>query len=57
MFFNAQGNIVPNHEQITYMSSHDCNTKFNIYLLYPHRPKHSSANYSICIDLFDKSTG
>ncbi|CAF4563729.1 unnamed protein product, partial [Rotaria sp. Silwood2] len=56
MLIDEQGNIVPNHEHITYMPAHDCNRKFNIYLLYPHRPKYSSTDYSIRIDLFDKST-
>ncbi|CAF2956872.1 unnamed protein product [Rotaria sp. Silwood2] len=56
MLIDEQGKITPNHEQITYIPDHDCNTKFNIYLLYPHRPKRASANYSIRIDLFDKLT-
>ncbi|CAF4269005.1 unnamed protein product, partial [Rotaria sordida] len=56
MLIDEQGNIAPNYEQITYMPAHDCNAKFNIYLLYPHRPKYSSTNYSIRIDLFDKLT-
>ncbi|CAF4338770.1 unnamed protein product, partial [Rotaria sp. Silwood2] len=56
MLTDEQGNIVPNHEQMIYMPARDCNTKFNVYLLYPRRPKHLSANYSIRIDLFDKST-
>ncbi|CAF2360786.1 unnamed protein product [Rotaria sp. Silwood2] len=56
MLIDDQRNIVPNHEQITYMPAHDCNIKLNIYLLYPHSPKHSSTNYSIRIDLFHKST-
>ncbi|CAF2543175.1 unnamed protein product [Rotaria sp. Silwood2] len=56
MLIDEQGNIAPNHEQITYMPAYDCNTKFNIYLLYPYRPKYSSTDYSIRIDLFDKST-
>ncbi|CAF2548696.1 unnamed protein product [Rotaria sp. Silwood2] len=56
MLIDEQGSIAPNYEQITYIAGHDCNTKFNIYLLYPHRPKRSSANYFIRIDLFDKST-
>ncbi|CAF4740172.1 unnamed protein product, partial [Rotaria sp. Silwood2] len=34
----------------------DCETKYNIYLLYPNQPKNSSTNYSIHIDLFDKMT-
>ncbi|CAF2548734.1 unnamed protein product [Rotaria sp. Silwood2] len=56
MLIDEQRNIVPNHEQMIYMPAHDCITKYNIYLLYPHRPKHLSVNYSIRIDLFDKST-
>ncbi|CAF3844736.1 unnamed protein product [Rotaria sp. Silwood1] len=55
MLIDEQGTIAFTHEQIIYMPAHNCNTKFNIYLLYPHRPKHSSTNYSIRIDLFDKS--
>ncbi|CAF4955680.1 unnamed protein product [Rotaria sp. Silwood1] len=56
MLIDEQGNIAPNYEEITYMPAHDCNKKFNIYLLYPHRPKYSSRNYSIRIDIFDKLT-
>ncbi|CAF3293516.1 unnamed protein product [Rotaria sp. Silwood2] len=56
MLIDEQGSIASNHEQRMYMPARDCKTKFNIYLLYPHRPKHSSTNYSIRIDLFDKST-
>ncbi|CAF2718493.1 unnamed protein product [Rotaria sp. Silwood2] len=56
MLIDEKGTIIPNYEQIIYMPAHDCNTKFNTYLLYPHRPKHSSIDYSIRIDLFDKLT-
>ncbi|CAF3631381.1 unnamed protein product [Adineta steineri] len=44
-----------NHEQITYMPTRDCDTKFNIYLLYPDRPKNLLSNYSIRIDLYEKT--
>ncbi|CAF4963327.1 unnamed protein product [Rotaria sp. Silwood1] len=54
MLIDEQGTIAIIHEQTIYMPAHNCNTKFNIYLLYLHRPKHSSTNYSIRIDLFDK---
>jgi hypothetical protein len=47
--------IAPYHEQTTYMPNRDCNTKFNIYLLYPDRPKSLSNNYSIRIDLYEKT--
>ncbi|UJR12680.1 hypothetical protein I4U23_016854 [Adineta vaga] len=46
--------ILINHEQITFVPIRDCNTEFNIYLLYPHRSKHISKNYSIRIDIFNK---
>ncbi|CAF1084363.1 unnamed protein product [Adineta steineri] len=44
-----------NHEQITYIPTLDCDTKFNIYLLYPDRPKNLLNNYSIRIDLYEKT--
>ena len=56
MLIDEEGMIAPNHEQITYMPALQCDTKYHIYLLYPHRPKRLSANYSIRIDLFDKIT-
>ena len=50
------GNLTSIHEQIIYIRSRDCDTKYNIYLLYPHRPKNlSHRNYSIRIDLYDKT--
>jgi hypothetical protein len=54
MLIDEHGQIASNHEQITYMPTRDCDTKFNIYLLYPHRPKHLSSSYSIRVDLFEK---
>ena len=56
MLINEQGQIVPNYEQINFIPVRDCGTKFNLYLLYPHRPKLHAGNYSIRIDLFDKVT-
>ena len=56
MIIDEQKQIAPYHEQITYISEDDCKKKFNFYLLYPHQPKNSSANYSIQIDIFDKVT-
>ncbi|CAF1488559.1 unnamed protein product [Rotaria sp. Silwood1] len=38
------------------MPVRDCNTKYNIYLLYQNLPKNLSINYSIHIDAFDKIT-
>ncbi|CAF4308707.1 unnamed protein product [Rotaria magnacalcarata] len=42
--------------KLTYMPVRDCNTKYNLYLLYPNRPKNSSINYSIRINAFHKTT-
>jgi hypothetical protein len=56
MLIDEHGQITSNHEQITFVPIRDCNTKFNIYLLYPDRPKRVSANYSVRIDIFRKTT-
>ncbi|CAF1313354.1 unnamed protein product [Adineta ricciae] len=42
------------YQQHTYLYLRDCSKKFNIYLLYPIRPKHPSMNYSVHIDIFEK---
>jgi len=39
MLINEQEQIEPYHEQIIYVPERDYRTKFNIYLLYPDRPK------------------
>ncbi|CAF2087466.1 unnamed protein product [Rotaria magnacalcarata] len=56
MLIDEYGHVTPNYEQITYMHSRGCDTKFNIYLLYPNRPKNLTHKYSIRIDLFEKTT-
>lgn len=56
MIIDQDGLITPDYEEITYTPSRDCATKFNLYLLYPDRPKDTSRAYSIRIDLFDKKT-
>ncbi|CAF2014150.1 unnamed protein product, partial [Rotaria magnacalcarata] len=55
MLIDEYGHVTPNYEQITYVHSRDCDTKFNIYLLYPNRPKNLTHKYSIRIDLFEKT--
>jgi hypothetical protein len=55
MIIDENGQISPSNDQITYMPTRDCNTKFNIYLLYPNRPKSLSNNYSIRISLYEKT--
>ncbi|UJR17392.1 hypothetical protein I4U23_004287 [Adineta vaga] len=42
------------YEQITYIPVIDCNTKYNIHLLYQNRPKDMTKNYTIYIDVYDK---
>ena len=56
MLIDEDGHILSDHEQITFIPSRHCNTKFNSYLLYPHRPKRLSTNYSIRIDIFRRTT-
>jgi hypothetical protein len=48
--------IVNSHEQFTYLSVRDCQTKFNIYLLYLTRPKNETKNYSIHIDTYETNS-
>ena len=47
---------VHSSEQFTYLPMRDCQMKFHIYLLYSTRPKNTSLNYSIQIDLYEKDT-
>ena len=56
MLIDQNGLIMPYHEQITFLLKRDCSTKFNIYLLYPDRPKNLSTIYSIRIDIYHKMT-
>ncbi|CAF4284480.1 unnamed protein product, partial [Rotaria sordida] len=54
LLIDEQRQISSYYEQITYVPKRDCDTKFNLYVLYPDRPKNFSTNYSIHIDIFDK---
>ena len=47
---------IESHEHIEYLSTRDCDAKFNVHLLYSTRPKNTSKNYSIQIDAFNKWT-
>ncbi|CAF1554519.1 unnamed protein product, partial [Adineta steineri] len=51
-----ENEIIHNYEKINYISSIDCNTKYNRYLLYPNQPKNPNHTYSIRIDIYEKST-
>ena len=48
--------LVHSSEQFTYLPMRDCQMKFNLYLLYSTRPKNSSLNYYLRIDLYEKVT-
>ncbi|CAF1503095.1 unnamed protein product [Adineta ricciae] len=49
-----QNAFVHSFEQLTHIPRIDCNTKYNLHLLFHHRPKHLTTNYSIYIDIYDK---
>jgi hypothetical protein len=55
LIIDQHGIIQPYHEELTYIPNRDCNTKYNIYLLYPDCPKSLLNNYSIRISLYEKS--
>ncbi|CAF4082700.1 unnamed protein product, partial [Rotaria sordida] len=46
--------IIHSYQQLTYIYIRDCQTKFNIYLLYSTRPKNLTKNYFIHIDIYEK---
>ncbi|CAF4059386.1 unnamed protein product [Adineta steineri] len=46
--------IIHSYEQITYLPIQNCQTKFDIYLVYSTRPKNESKQYSIHIDVYEK---
>ncbi|UJR20053.1 hypothetical protein I4U23_023187 [Adineta vaga] len=54
MLIDHYGSITPYYEQILYLPTRDCSSKYNLYLLYPDRPKSLTSNYSIRIDLYEK---
>ncbi|CAF1647757.1 unnamed protein product, partial [Adineta ricciae] len=55
LLIDGDGHIAPYYERLTYGPSYDCFKKYNIYLLYPQRPKSLSKNYSIHINVYRKS--
>ena len=46
--------LIHSYEQFTYLAMKDCNIKVNLYLFYAKRPKDSTKNYSIHIDIYEK---
>ncbi|CAF3967710.1 unnamed protein product [Rotaria magnacalcarata] len=45
---------IHSHEQLTYISIHDCNGKFNIYLFYRNHRKDMTKKYTVHIDAYDE---
>ena len=48
--------LIHSYEQLTYLPVRDCQTKFHLYLLYSTRPKNTSKQYAIHIDIYEKTT-
>ncbi|CAF4054951.1 unnamed protein product, partial [Adineta steineri] len=46
--------LAHSYEQITYVPVVNCDTKYNLHLLYQDRPKNMSKNYSVYIDAYNK---
>ncbi|CAF1380778.1 unnamed protein product [Adineta ricciae] len=55
MLIDQHGQIAPYHERLTYVPDRDCKAKYNLYLLYPDRPKSPAQSYSIRIDIYEKT--
>ncbi|CAF4581754.1 unnamed protein product, partial [Rotaria sp. Silwood2] len=51
---NSYQRKIHSYQQLNYLSMKNCQTKFNIYLLYSNHPKDLSKNYSIHIDIYEK---
>ncbi|CAF4152073.1 unnamed protein product, partial [Adineta steineri] len=51
-----ENQIIHYYEKIDFISSRDCDIKFNRYLLYPDQPKNPNHTYSIHIDIYEKTT-
>ena len=45
---------IHSHDRFTYISTDHCDMKYNIYLLYQHRPKSLTKNYTIRITAYNK---
>ncbi|CAF1373254.1 unnamed protein product [Adineta steineri] len=54
LLIDLKTNEIITYEQFSYISSRDCGTKFNIYLLYDQQPKINSRNYSVRIDVYER---
>jgi hypothetical protein len=52
---NTNERTIHSSEQFTYLPIKHCRRKFNIYLLYSTRPKDKTKDYSIQIDIYEKT--
>ena len=53
---NSAKRIIHSYEQFTFVYINDCSRKFNIYLLYMNRSKNLTDDYSVHIDVYEKSS-
>ncbi|UJR34834.1 hypothetical protein I4U23_027615 [Adineta vaga] len=51
---NNDERLIYSFQQHSFLYVRDCQMKYNIYLLYPTRPRHPSHNYSVHIDIYEK---
>ena len=51
---NSHQRLIHSHEQLTYLPIRECHTKFHFYLLYSTKPKDSTKEYFIHIDIYEK---
>ena len=53
---DGEEGTIHSYEQILFLTTEHCRTRFYFYLFYATRPKDSSKNYSIQIDFYEKNT-
>ncbi|CAF1325493.1 unnamed protein product, partial [Adineta ricciae] len=51
-----QDNIIHAYEQLTYLSTYECDKKFFTYLLYQSRPKNITKKYKVIVDAYNKTS-
>ncbi|UJR07220.1 hypothetical protein I4U23_011508 [Adineta vaga] len=52
---NSNERIIHSYHQFTFLYVRDCHFTYNIYLLYSNRPKNNLKNYSVHIDVYEKT--
>ncbi|CAF4253811.1 unnamed protein product [Rotaria sp. Silwood2] len=53
---DSEEKIIHSYEQLSYLPMRDEYVKFNVYLLYSTRPKSSTNQYAVHIDIYEMST-